>query len=727
MPVRSLVGLSLLLWSVTAANRVVAQNSDPMSNDQLDELADSGEGEILVLDDGSRWLVDADGNMYPLAEKAAEIVVTGSRLGEREDQRSVKVDQVDAQEIAERGDRNLADLLADEVGVQVTSSLGTGKSIIMDGLDGKYVLVLVDGRPVYGRVNSRLDLSRVDIDPETIERIDIVRGPMSAIYGSEALGGVINIITRKPSQDLKASLALDQLIIPKDLLSPGSGLQTVGSAHLSGSAGMFAGTLDLSGSWARPYDRDGDGKTDLSGRSQGKLRSQIDAYLSPRQKMSVYTNLSNVVLDAKVTASAPFANRLRDNAWTLGTSLDQSLRSEDALKADLRFDNFEHLSQRATQIGNYTNENTRTRIRQHQLRSDLSYSAPLLSKQDWVYDLRYVVGAMGSAEHASRTNDLGLETLQGQHGRVLAAAFGELRYQPWQFLSIVPGLRADLATGSLEAIGPVADDGQPSAVHSHNDYNLGPKLSLRANGPWGLALRASYGEGFRTPTFLERYLVFDHSEQGFYILGDPYLRPERSRGLRVAALAQPIGRLQLEAEYYINLLQDLIDYAYVGDTDDGLQIFRSTNIARAYTSGLNLSANMRNIGDRVDVQISYQYLLAAVDSSQCSADNPYFCDNVTSLPLRPAHSAHGKITWHNDRIGTRLFAHIELMSERPQIEDDGQYLEIPGHALVGLGWRQKISPKTEFSLLVDNLTDAYHPIYGPKPGRSVWLGFRAQH
>lgn len=662
--------------------------------------------------------------MSPMAEEAEAVVVTGSRIEEKDSQRSVKVEQIDRQELAERGARDLADVLGSEAGVQVTSSLGTGKSVIMDGLDGKYVLVLVNGRPVYGRVRSTLDLSRLDIDPETIERIDIVRGPMSAIYGSEALGGVINIITRRPSQDFKASLSLDQLLLPRDLGQPGSALQTVGAANLSGSQGMLSGKLSLAGTWARPYDRDLDGKTDLSGRSQGKVGAQVDAYLSERSKLSSYARLSQVILDAKVSASAPFANRLRDRIATLGLGLEQSPGDDDSFKVNLQFDDFEHLSQRALQIGNLRSINTRTTIHQRQLRSDVSYSAPLLQNRPWVQNLRYAIGASGSTEQASRLNAEGLQTLQGQSGRVLAAAFSELHYQPWSWLNIVPGLRADLATGSLEAVGPLDDDGNPQALRGHNDYNLGPKLSIRANAPWGLALRASYGEGFRTPTFLERYLVFDHSEQGFYILGDPLLRPERSRGLRLGALWDPSRRFHFETEGFVNLLQDLIDYAYVGDTDDGLQIYRSTNIARAYTSGLNVSTRLRDIGRSVDVQIDYQYLIAAVNSSACSDDNPYFCAQVTSLPLRPAHSAHAKISWHNDARGIRLFAQGQYMSERPQIEDDGRALTLPGFTVLGIGWRQKIADKSEFSVLVDNLLDAYHPIYGPKPGRAIWLGLR---
>lgn len=95
--------------------------------------------------------------------------------------------------------QNLKDVLKEVPGVQLTNEGDNRKGVSIRGLDSSYTLILVDGK----RVNSRnavfrhndFDLNWIPVD--SIERIEVVRGPMSSLYGSDALGGVVNIITKK--------------------------------------------------------------------------------------------------------------------------------------------------------------------------------------------------------------------------------------------------------------------------------------------------------------------------------------------------------------------------------------------------------------------------------------------------------------------------------------------------------------------------------------------------
>ncbi|HMU71025.1 MAG TPA: TonB-dependent receptor plug domain-containing protein, partial [Chitinophagales bacterium] len=86
-------------------------------------------------------------------------------------------------------------MLREQTGVLLQNNVRTGVQIM--GLNPDYTLILIDGQPMIGRVAGVLDLSRVSVG--AIERVEIVKGPMSSLYGSDALAGVINIITKKPA------------------------------------------------------------------------------------------------------------------------------------------------------------------------------------------------------------------------------------------------------------------------------------------------------------------------------------------------------------------------------------------------------------------------------------------------------------------------------------------------------------------------------------------------
>lgn len=120
-----------------------------------------------------------------------EVVVTATRTERRMGGVSVPVTLVGREVIRRSGSLRLADILMEQTGLAVVQ--GFGRGIQMQGLSPEYTLILVDGEPLIGRMGGVLDLSRVTVG--NIRRIEIVKGPSSSLYGSEALGGVVNIIT----------------------------------------------------------------------------------------------------------------------------------------------------------------------------------------------------------------------------------------------------------------------------------------------------------------------------------------------------------------------------------------------------------------------------------------------------------------------------------------------------------------------------------------------------
>ena len=102
-------------------------------------------------------------------------------------------------EIINSGHSRLSEIIREQVGIVTMSGFGGHEGVQLQGIDPEYTLILVDGMPLIGRVAGILDLSRISLG--SVERIEIIKGASSSLYGSEALGGIINIITNKYKLD----------------------------------------------------------------------------------------------------------------------------------------------------------------------------------------------------------------------------------------------------------------------------------------------------------------------------------------------------------------------------------------------------------------------------------------------------------------------------------------------------------------------------------------------
>lgn len=139
------------------------------------------------------------------------MVVTASAIEQNLKDAPASISVITQQDLQRRPVQNLKDVLKEVPGVQLTNEGDNRKGVSIRGLDSSYTLILIDGK----RVNSRnavfrhndFDLNWIPVD--AIERIEVVRGPMSSLYGSDALGGVVNIITKKIGQKWHGSVTVD--------------------------------------------------------------------------------------------------------------------------------------------------------------------------------------------------------------------------------------------------------------------------------------------------------------------------------------------------------------------------------------------------------------------------------------------------------------------------------------------------------------------------------------
>ena len=129
---------------------------------------------------------------------------------------AMPVTVIDRKTIELMGSRRLDEVLKEQTGIAIVNNIGGGARSIgvqMQGFGSEYIMVLIDGQPMVGRNNGNFDLSRISVS--NIERIEIIKGASSSLYGSEALGGTINIITRHgvTNPQMQAALSYGSLNI----------------------------------------------------------------------------------------------------------------------------------------------------------------------------------------------------------------------------------------------------------------------------------------------------------------------------------------------------------------------------------------------------------------------------------------------------------------------------------------------------------------------------------
>lgn len=141
----------------------------------------------------------ADLVLKPAASSLGEVVITGDYQAGYQANSVYQVDVITRDEIQRRGAVSVSDLFSQELNMRQSNDPAMGSSLNMQGTGGEHIKFLVDGVPVTGRKNGNIDLGQLNLN--NVERIEVIKGPMSVLYGSDALGGVINIITKKPVSD----------------------------------------------------------------------------------------------------------------------------------------------------------------------------------------------------------------------------------------------------------------------------------------------------------------------------------------------------------------------------------------------------------------------------------------------------------------------------------------------------------------------------------------------
>jgi vitamin B12 transporter len=492
----------------------------------------------------------------------SETVITATRVPTPIERVPAGVTVIDRQTIEERGYQTLGEALATVPGLSLLQSGGLGQpsSAFIRGTASRHALVLLDGVPINdaaepnGAFNFGNELLGLDV-----ERIEVLRGPASSLYGSGAIGGVVNIVTRRAPKD--------RSFAPYGELAGGSHRTLRGGGGVAGTVGEFDYLLSLRSLSTRGTDATPSRFTRDTGEREGFRSTGATARLgwtpSERFRLEGLANwrenhggLDDVPNDdpnysfedrrytGQVRAEArPF------DAWTTGFRIARTVdrRRYSNLADSFSFSTTDDLYRGERTIFDWGNQ-LRLPDAGPADQSQLSFGV--------THEREKVRQASGDAFFRTTTN--------ADAGSTGVHAGYQLRL--FQRLDLSAGIRNDDAE----------DYG------NHTTYRLGAVLAVPEIGA---RLRTAYGTAFKAPSLYQRY-----GRIGTFFQGNPDLRPETSAGWEAGAefdipLTGQKDFATLGATYFDNRIRDLINY--------DASFTSLENIDRARIKGAEFTATLR--------------------------------------------------------------------------------------------------------------------------------------
>jgi vitamin B12 transporter len=604
--------------------------------------------------------------------------------------------------IEERGYTTLAEALTAVPGLRIVQTGGTGQTatVFLRGTNSNHVLVLRDGVPQNDPSTPNGLFNFGDDLLDDVERIEIVRGPMAGIYGSSAIGGVINLITRRGAGAFNGAASL----------SGGTQRTVNGNLHAGGRFGAFdgvlaAGSLSTRGSNIVP-PRVATSRGEADGLTAQAVTANIGAWLNEETRLGLigrwrqngfgYDNIgsaNSTIVDDPNARGETALGSLHATATTLiagrwRTGLSAARIAEERTFRNL-IDGIDPTAQR----------------------NDDSYKG-------WRTDLQWTnavsLPSLGAFTAGAAT--FGLQyTRDEAEVRVRSSNINGAFNQDVDARTGTTGGYLGLQGAILDRIdlaGSLRHDA-PEDFENSTTWRMGGVWRM----PLPLPVRASaaYGTGFRTPTLFDRF-----GTDGFGFRGNPNLRPEKSEGweagLAVDLQAGPLGLVTLSSTYFNTEIRDLIATQFS-------PVYTQVNVGQADIEGVETSFTMAP-SPSTALTLSHTYVVAK--------------DARTGLqlPRRPRNTAAATLRWAATPAVTVT---PELLLFGPSIEnafaaynDAGNAITVrsenPGGVLLNLTARWRVVPGWEVFAIGRNLTNSrYEPANGfVSPSRGVFGGLTAR-
>ncbi len=616
-------------------------------------------------------------NLYlkPKVDHLEEVVVTGQGhpTSSIKAVRNIKI--LGQQRIKQQAAINLSDLLSNELNLQVSEDGILGSQISVQGLDGAKVKILIDGVPVIGRLGGNIDIGQLNLND--IERVEVVEGPMAIQYGTDALAGTINLITKRSANKRPQYQVTNYF-------------ESVGRYNFDGSASLPIGN------W---HGKIGLGRYFFNGFSLAENRRNLA--WNPKEQyfgnLRLQRRFGKVLLRYRVEyfweeitnkgnigSFDSLISPVDTGAWKYPRALDDYYLTQ-RLNNAVDFDYF--LSPKIKISGfvayNYFQRRKTTFIKNLNTGDQTRFGG--LDAQDTSIFNSFASRSFISHQLNNNLNyqlgyDFNHETNSGERIKnsvqnlTDAALFTQWEYTTFSRLTLQPGLRY--------------------AYNSNFKAPLITSLALRYAQNKNLTLRASYAQGFRAPSLRELYFLF--VDENHNILGNENLQAETSDNFQLSLNYQVKSsnwKCVFSAQSFFNSIENEIRLVSVIEPDDTEPrgLFRNENIARTQTTGGN-----------VGLKVNYQNWSLQTGVSLIGIKNNLAFSKRTNAELNQFNffpQYQFNLNHNHERWGLQSSIFIKHTAERQQLASRNDELFLTtfeGFSLVDLNiekgfWKDKVS------------------------------------
>ncbi len=607
-----------------------------------------------------------------------EVVVTGTRTPYLLKDVPVTTEVIRTDDAIRTGATTVDQALKSAVGINIDDNF-SGSGASLRGLDPTRVLILIDGEKMVGRVRGAIDLAQISL--ANVEKIEVVKGVGSTLYGSDAIGGVVNIITRKPQAQLRLNSAGEYGTF-------NSYMQNLELESKRGSWGLQMGArfdrtdgFDLDQSTPHTNGMERIKRFNLDGKVTRKLSKAFDLSINGNFFRERKDWIESEYIDP---ITFTFDDQENNYRYSAGGKLNFQPNPRTLVDINLYGTYYDHLWEKFTASGSLSDKS-----RTEDYLGEASVSATHSYKEG------HVVTMGGDLVAQSLKSE---EIVAGKQEVSSGDVYMQYEWKPVESLTMLPGIRLE--------------------EHSTFGEHVNASINVMYNPHPRFRIRAFHGGGFRAPSIKELYFRFDHSAAGYIVIGGGEdLRPEKSRNSSLSLEYSYEGIGLHRITYFYNDINDMIEFNLTGFSPTYWRgIYKYQNVFKAYTRGIEWQSELK-INHHVDFSLSYTWLTAK------NRETGHWLLN------RPEHALKLLSSIHFDEVGLVVTAWGSWYSGKLWVplgaqNDFESDVWAPTRRDLNLSVSKRVWENLELFARGENLTDDVEIDFGYWPGRTFHAGLR---
>ena len=531
--------------------------------------------------------------------KLEEVVVTATKTLRQLSTLPMPAKLITKEEIAKSSSTKLSDILDDQPGIFIVPDFGGGNGIQIQGLDSQYTLLLIDGSPIIGRQSGTLDLDRISIG--NIEQVEIIKGSSSSLYGTDALGGVVNLITSKAKDSISAEASYK--------------ISTFNTNDISVNLGKISQNGDNLNFYFNSFNSNG---YDLN---DDPILNTVEPYKSytgflrhnfKKNKLSYFSSVRIYNENQNFTLNENSYGKNIINELGINSSINY-IKNKNY---KLIFENY---------YTNYKNDEE-FRLNQNSIEESFFNQSLFKSELRSIYTINKkntLTFGLGFYSELLKRNNFNREEVSQNSFNYFVQYEGFI----FENTNYVFGARYD--------------------QYDEYESEFSPRFAIRTQINDNVSSKISIGKGFKTPDYRQLYFNFSNSSSGYSVIGfnaakeiisnlqslgqisnliisqdefEGKLKPETSISFNLGFNIKTNKSTVFDINFFRNQISNLIDYKIIASKVNGQSIFSYYNLNKVYTQGIEFNSTSTVFND-IEISIGYQFLEAKDNDSKNQIKN----------------------------------------------------------------------------------------------------------